>query len=113
MEKKFFKFQYISDKKWLDSVLHNDFRECGQSGMLFDKMTTIEGLLSCSGDRNIEIYNFECTPLGLNCWMVHYFTKSREKMLFYRTSIWVKDAHLKLMFHQASPFRENVNLSIC
>lgn len=113
MEKNFFKFQFISDKNWLNSVLHTDFKECGQSGKLSDKITTIDGLLSCSGDRDIEIYNFDCTPLGHGCWMVHYITKSSENMLFYRTSIWVNEEHLKLIFHQATPFYENVNLNLC
>lgn len=111
MEKKFFQHQYISDKKWLNSVLHKDFKECGQSGKLYDKPMTMEGLLSCNGDRTIIIYNFECNPITSDCWMVHYITKSSEDVPVYRTSIWVKEGQLKLLFHQASQLYETVPLT--
>ncbi len=113
MEKNFFKFQYTSDKKWLNSVLHDSFLECGQSGMLFDKKTTIDALLSYTSDRKIEIYNFECNPIRHDCWMIHYFTKSDETVTVYRTSVWVRETQCQLLFHQATPFHGSVKLTLC
>ena len=37
LEKDFFKLSYMSDKKWLSDIIHDDFIECGKSGDLFDK----------------------------------------------------------------------------
>ena len=57
--------------------------------------------MSCDGDRKIDIYNYECKRTNENTWMVHYITISDNKNYF-RTSIWVMEENLKLIFHQAS-----------
>lgn len=101
LEKAFFKRQYISDPGWLNATLHADFTECGKSGILSGKKEVMEGLLSCTTDRNIVIYNFSCEQIVDNCWMVHYVTES-EGERYYRTSIWSRGEQFQLRFHQAS-----------
>ena len=63
LEKMFFDYSYISDKVWLENTIHNDFTECGRSGMLFNKQDVIKSLLECKEDRKIEIYNFACRKI--------------------------------------------------
>jgi len=110
LEQKFFSAAFISDEKWLDSVLHDKFLECGKSGTFSRKADTVEALLSCQGDRPITIRQFSCEQLAEDCWMVHYITGSDEDACF-RTSIWVRDGGaLQLRFHQASVLKRNAGI---
>ncbi|MCI8403530.1 MAG: nuclear transport factor 2 family protein [Clostridia bacterium] len=104
LENCFSKSEYISDRRWLERTLHENFHECGKSGLLYDRKQTVESLLSCASDRDILIHNFECMPISVNSWLVHYITKENDKK-YYRTSVWVKDENVKLLFHQASELR--------
>lgn len=101
LENQFFKLKYISDRNWLDKILHDDFKECGKSGRLFDKKETIESLIQCTADRNIVIYDFEYQTVNKACYIVHYITK-HEYTKYYRTSVWAENESLQLLFHQAS-----------
>lgn len=101
LENKFFKLQYISDENCLNELLHNDFTECGRSGQLFDKAETIAALLSCTEDRDIIIHDFIYQTINNSCWLVHYTTEHDGKR-YYRTSVWVMDGHMQLIFHQAT-----------
>lgn len=101
LEKNFFRLSYISDRSWLESVLHADFSELGKSGERFDRQETIDALLACTEDRKIVIYNFSEEKLTENCRMVHYITGNADKF-FYRTSIWIGQAEPQLRYHQAS-----------
>lgn len=109
LEKDFFRIACISSKKWLASILHDDFVECGKSGLLSNKEEVIEGLLACNEDRNISIYNFSCERIGENCWLVHYITES-EAELFFRTSIWVGEQQPQMRFHQATKLNCSLEL---
>lgn len=106
LEKSFFKYECISNRTWLESTIHDDFTECGKSGMLFNKQDTIESLLECKEDRNIEIYNFNCRRLDNNCWLVNYITITDEGQKYYRTSVWAGNENLQLYFHQATLLNE-------
>ena len=86
LEKDFFNLQYISDREWLDKILHDDFRECGRSGKLFDKFDTMEELLQCDSDRDIVICGFECVEINSNSWLVHYITEIEGKQIWKRWS---------------------------
>ena len=110
LEKMLFKYDYISNKEWLENVIHDDFIECGKSGYLFKKAETVESLLECKEDRNVVIYNYDCNKIDTNTWIVHYITCVDNIDKYYRTSIWVKEQNLKLIFHQASKYFEDVNL---
>lgn len=101
LEKSLFNIEYMSNREWLDNIVHNNFIKCGKSGMLFDKKVTVDFLLSCDDNRNITIYNFECKNIDKNTWLAHYVTKSDDK-LYYRTSIWIMDNNFKLLYHQAT-----------
>ena len=109
LERDFFKYDKITDRMWLDSTLHDNFKEVGKSGIIFYKQDTIDGLMSLKTDRNVDIFNFEFEKLKEDCWIVHYITKDGDK-LFYRTSIWVKEGNLKLIFHQASKLNSVIHL---
>lgn len=112
LEKSLFKYNYISDKDWLNDVIHKDFIECGKSGYLFKKDEIVEYLSSCKEDRNIVIYNYECKKIDVNTWVVHYITCGNNKDKYYRTSIWVKEENFKIIFHQASKYIEEIELKI-
>lgn len=112
LEKDFFRYEKITDKDWLNSVLHDSFTEMGKSGNIFYKKETISDLMLVKSDRNIDIYNFEAAELKPDCWLVHYITKSDDK-LFYRTSVWIKESDIKLIFHQASAYNEKTPLQLC
>ncbi len=101
LEKKLFQLPYMNDRSWLDGVIHDHFRECGKSGKIYDKKTVIAFLTDCVEDREIVIYNYECTSIDINTYLIHYITKE-HKQLYYRTSLWVMQDCLKLLFHQAS-----------
>lgn len=109
LEKKLFKYEYMSDRKWLEDTIHDKFLECGKSGYFFYKEDTIDELMKCDKDRDIEIFNYEYVSLSSDAHMVHYITKSGDDLI-YRTSIWVMDGNLKLVFYQASKLNEKVNL---
>lgn len=106
LEKSFFKLQYISDRNWLERILHDDFHECGKSGLLFGKEETVESLIKCTSDRNIVIYNFDYRTITDNSWLAHYITESDNKQ-YYRTSLWVEENKtIKLLFHQATELKK-------
>lgn len=107
LEKSFFKYEYISDRQWLSDILHPDFLECGKSGLLYTKEDTVEALLSCEEDRDIEILNFQWAQLAAGCFLVNYITES-ENIAYYRTSLWVWEDRLRLRFHQASGLSEKM-----
>lgn len=112
LEKSLFQFKYISNKEWLNNIIHDDFKECSKSGLIFDKKDTVEALLSFKTDRNIDIYNFECEPLTPSCRLVHYVT-IHDQQAVYRTSIWVGEKQLKLLFHQASLLNQKMDYIKC
>ena len=112
LEKDFFKFDKITDRKWLDITLHNDYKEVGKSGIIFYKKDTIDFLTASKTDRNIIVYNFELEELKNDCWIVHYITKDNNE-LFYRTSIWIKEKNLRIIFHQASKLNIFIDLEEC
>lgn len=109
LEKDFFKLSCISDRNWLENIIHDSFTECGKSGLLFDKQQTVQDLLNCTADRNIDIYNFECSAVDEKTWIVHYITCSDGRQ-YYRTSLWVMEDTLRLYFHQASELNMKIDL---
>lgn len=110
LEKDFFKIDKMTDVIWLDSILHDDFKEIGSSGSIFYKQAIIDALSSLKADREIVIYNFECLKLNSKCWLVNYVTTNKGEM-FYRTSIWLNEETLKIIFHQASKLNDQLILN--
>ena len=99
----------MSNSEWLNKIIHDNFQECGKSGYLFNKNGTVNFLLECEEDRKIDIYNFRCEKIDDNTWIVNYIT-TVNKDKYFRTSIWVMDNNLKLLFHQASKLNFEVEL---
>lgn len=111
LEKRLFQHEYIKDRAWLAEIIHVRFQECGKSGRIYDKKCVVTSLSNSGEDRNIRIYNYECTAIDANTYLIHYITKD-SNALYYRTSIWVMENHLKLLFHQASRFHDEVELTL-
>ena len=100
-EQCFFQLKYTKDRDWLQKHLHDEFIECGKSNQLYDKQVTIESLLQLKEDRKITMQDFSCMRVDVHTWMVHY-TTLHDGQLFYRTSLWIENDGLQLLFHQAT-----------
>lgn len=107
LEKDLFKHEKISDINWLNNTIDDNFVECGKSGILFNKKETIEDLSKCTKDRDITIYNYTYSQIDNNTYLVHYVTNSNNEY-YYRTSIWINNNGLKLLFHQASKLNDDL-----
>ena len=97
---------YINDGSL---VIDDTYEEIGKSGSIYNKKDVIQELNNLKEDRNIEIYNFKCNKISNNIYLVHYITKNNDKNI-YRTSIWKEENNLKIIFHQASEYKENIEL---
>ena len=95
------------------NVIDEQYKELGKSGKIFNKNDIINELSSLRSDRDITIYNSTCEDLSKNIWLVHYITLSNN-IKIYRTSIWRKSENIiRIIFHQASEYKEDINLNIC
>ena len=112
LEKSLFKLEFMHDKDYLNNILDEDYLEIGKSGRFINKFDAIDELINTQYDRNIDIYNFTCTELNKNIFIVHYITISQKDKIF-RTSIWKKDIEYKIIFHQASKLLDEVKLIKC
>lgn len=111
LEKNLFKKEYISDMKWLNKIIDDRFIEIGKSGKQFNKVDVINELTNLKEDRNIIIYNFSCEKIDKNTYLVHYITMNNDDKI-YRTSIWNEyENERKLIFHQASLYNEEIELT--
>ena len=106
LEKSLFKYDYMSNKEYLNNIIADNYKELGKSGILFNKDDVVNYLLSQQRDRDIEMYNFSGEELMPDLWIVHYITLSDNKKI-YRTSIW---KHNKIIFHQASEYKDDIEL---
>jgi hypothetical protein len=106
LEKSLFKYDYMSNKEYLNNIIADNYKELGKSGILFYKDDVVNYLLSQQRDRDIEMYNFSGEELMTDLWIVHYITLSDNKKI-YRTSIW---KHNKIIFHQASEYKDDIDL---
>lgn len=98
--KNFVELKYISHKKQLEDILSDHFIECGKSGVLYNKNEIIQALMEYQANRNI--YHFDVCTLGEKNFLVHYITLDKEGNRYFRTSVWIKENGLKLLFHQPS-----------
>ena len=108
LEKSLFKLEYMNNKDYLDSIISDDYLEIGKSGKIINKEDVIKELLTLKEDRKIDIYNFTCTQED-NIFIVHYITLSNDNKI-YRTSIWKKENNYKILFHQASILKDEIEL---
>ena len=110
LEKSLFKYEYMTDIVYLNEIIDDKYIEVGKSGKKFNKQDIINDLSILKEDREITIYNFTCDKIEENIYLIHYITKSNEDNI-YRTSIWKKEnGKIKIIFHQASLYKDNINL---
>lgn len=110
LEKSLFKYEFMSDITYLNEIIDDNYVEVGKSGKKFNKKDVINDLSILKEDRKITIYNFTCDKIEEDIYLIHYITKNNNDNI-YRTSIWKKEYDkIKIIFHQASLYRENVNL---
>lgn len=112
LEKRFFSKEFCADRERLAAAIHDNFMECGKSGLLYGKAETVASLSAEPHDRAVAVYNFTGAALGGGCWIAHYVTAS-DGGLFFRTSIWKKETDWQLYFHQASPLHCHIALHEC
>lgn len=110
LEKSLFKYEFISDIEYLNKIIDDKYVEVGKSGRKFLKNEVIKDLSILKQDRKISIYNFTCDKIGEKIYLIHYITKNNEENI-YRTSIWKKENdEIKIIFHQASLYKEEIDL---
>ncbi len=110
LEKSLFKYEYMSDKEYLNNIIDDRYEELGKSGKKFYKYDVIEELSSLEKDRDISIFNYTCDEICKDLWLIHYITLNND-IKIYRTSIWKRvEDNIKILFHQASVYKENDEL---
>ena len=110
LEKSLFKYEFMSDITYLNEIIDDKYIEVGKSGKKFNKNDVINDLSILKEDRKITIYNFICDKIEENIYLIHYITKNNNDNI-YRTSIWKKENDkIKIIFHQASLYKETVDL---
>ena len=110
-EKSLFKYEYMSNKKYLNDIIDDKYEELGKSGKKFYKSDVIAELNNLKTDRNIVIYNYTSEEICKNLWLIHYITLNNG-IKIYRTSIWKRTENvIKIIFHQASEYKEDVKLT--
>ena len=103
-EKDFFSKAFCSIRENLENRLSKDFIECGKSGFVYDRESTINSLYGLSGDRNIEILQFNLTVLSESIVLARYISHHKDSNLYaLRASLWkFEDNTWKLFFHQGT-----------
>ena len=101
LETSLFKGEYLNNKEYLEKIFHDRFMEYGKSGLVYYKEDTIDSLYGI-GDRNIKVYDFTSEKLDDHTYIVHYVSENEDGFLAYRTSIWVGEDNLQLLFHQGT-----------
>jgi ribonuclease HI len=88
------------DRAALSSLLHEDFREFGASGRVYDRDSIIDALLASDGS-SATAHDFEAIRLGADVVLLTYRTDPPSL----RTSIWVRDAGggWRMLHHQGTP----------
>lgn len=110
LEKSLFKYEFMSDIAYLNRIIDDKYIEVGKSGKKFNKKDVIKDLSILKEDRRINIYNFTCDKIEENIYLIHYITKNSNDNI-YRTSIWRKENDkIKIVFHQASLYKEEIDL---
>ena len=95
-----------NDRKWLEHILHEEFREITRSGMLVDRAETIEAL-STEVDRPIiHSDEFRLIIVRNNFAILHYRTFDPDgSNASLRSSCWEMSGNgqWQIVFHQGTP----------
>lgn len=103
-----------NDKQWLESVLHQDFREITRSGAMVDRQQTIAALMTETEGSGIGSGDFQLQILGEKSVLLTYKTHARngtgDVRGALRSSIWTltEGTGWQLIFHQGTPAAETL-----
>lgn len=95
-----------NDRKWLEQILHHDFREITRSGVLVDREETIDSLSSEEDVSTIISSDFQLTIIADNLAILHYRTFNPDgSRASLRSSLWKcsGNGQWRLVFHQGTP----------
>jgi hypothetical protein len=100
LERRLLEPELRRDREALGALLHEDFREFGASGRVYDRDSVVEALLA-SGGASAQAVDFRATRLGPDAILVTYRTDAPSL----RTSVWVRGAHgsWRVLHHQGTP----------
>jgi hypothetical protein len=86
------------DRNALSMLLHEDFREVGASGRVYDRAAIIEALLASNGETS-QATEFRATRLSEDVVLLTYRTAAPT----HRTSVWVRgQGRWRLLHHQGT-----------
>ena len=95
-----------NDRKWLEQILHPEFREITRSGVIVDRTETIASLADELSPTIILSSDFRLLSIGECCAILHYKTfNSDGSRASLRSSCWVYSdrGQWELAFHQGTP----------
>jgi len=95
-----------NDRKWLEQILHPEFREITRSGVIVDRAETIASLAGELSPTIILSSDFRLISMGEYCAILHYKTfNSDGSRASLRSSCWVYSdrEQWELAFHQGTP----------
>jgi hypothetical protein len=89
------------ERKTLEDLISDEFREIGSSGVSYDKQQTIDALLA-SEPEEITMTDFIVKELSATVFLVSYHALKKGSSSL-RSSIWIlNDDCWKIMFHQGT-----------
>lgn len=109
LELSLFKGEYLKDYDYLCNIFHNDYMEYGKSGLVYRKDDTIKSLYD-KDDRNIKVIDFNSNKIDDKTYINHYVSVHEDGTLVLRTSIWVDNGNMQLLFHQGTVANEEYYL---
>ena len=95
-----------NDLKWLEHILHPDFREITRSGVLVNRAETIDSLTGEECAPVILSNNFRLISIRDDLAILHYRTFNPDgSHASLRSSCWERsdNGQWKLVFHQGTP----------
>ena len=107
-ENDFFSKAFCNVRENLENRLSKNFVEYGKSGLVHDRVRTINALHGLTEDRDIKISQFSLTILCENSLLARYVTHHRDsKTYVLRSSIWkFEDMTWQLFFHQGTAMND-------
>ncbi|MEQ0876444.1 MULTISPECIES: DUF4440 domain-containing protein [Enterobacter] len=99
------------DRKWLEQILHERFSEITRSGVLVDRVQTIEALSGEDSVPAILSSDFRLIIVRDNFAILHYRTVHPDgSHASLRSSCWEisENGQWKLVFHQGTPEAQSI-----
>lgn len=112
LEKSLFDNEKISDSNWVDSIVHDDFREITQDGRIILKPEVLSKMAHCHSKLEFAVNNFECVQINQYSWLLYYIV-AYANVQEYHTSVWVQrseTAQPQIILHQIAMVKDKVEL---